>query len=96
MGKGDFLLHLGPERHERLRKAAEAEGTSMAQFLTDALEARICAGQPGAESVKSALRLVERAVRQLIDGPDPGDPGGFQAPSGEHKENHWDKLMSDG
>jgi hypothetical protein len=67
MGKGDFLLHLGPEDHERLRKAAGAEGMSMAQYLKEGLEMRIAAGRPSAMPLSEALRLVADVAGKLAD-----------------------------
>lgn len=81
MSKGDFLLHLGPEAHERLRQAAEKEGTSMAQLLKEGMEMRISAGQPGGGSLSEALRLVERAARELASRP-PEEPS-------------WERLLND-
>jgi hypothetical protein len=89
MAQGDFLLHLGPERRERLRKAAEAEGMSMSAYVLEALDVSIDAGQPGPASLTAALRLVERAARQLAEsGPVPelGTPAG----------DHWDRMLTDG
>lgn len=96
MGKGDFLLHLGPERHELLRKAAEAEGISMAQYLTQGFEMRLSAGRPGLESLTAALRLVEMAARRMLDEPLLVPLDAVNAPPDEHKQDRWDKLMSDG
>jgi hypothetical protein len=96
MSKGDFLLHLGPEAHERLRLASEKEGVSMAQLLKEGLELRLSAGQPSPRALMAALRLVERAARQLADGPDLAVSDPFQDPSAEHKQDDWDRLMSDG
>jgi HicB-like protein involved in pilus formation len=90
MPKGDFLLHLGPERHEQLRKAAEAEGVSMAQYLQETLDMRIAAGQPGSEPLTAALRMVERTARGLAQGLLPAPPPALQAPS---SPDSWEALM---
>jgi hypothetical protein len=89
MAQGDFLLHLGPERRERLRKAADAEGMSMAAYALEALDVCIEAGQPGPASLTAALRLVEQTARQLAGaGPAPqlGTPEG----------DHWDRMLDGG
>jgi hypothetical protein len=85
MAKGDFLLHLGEQAHERLRLAAEKEGTSMAQLLKEGLEMRISAGQPGGGSLTEALRLVGRAAQLLADS-GPGSP---------LDGDSWEALMKD-
>jgi hypothetical protein len=95
VSNGEVLLRLGPDI-ERLRKAAEAEGISMSQFLREGMEMRIAAGQPESASLTAALRLLERTARQLIGEPLPASPNGIKPPSDEHKKDHWDRLMSDG
>lgn len=95
VSNGEVLLRLGPDI-ERLRKAAEAEGISMSQFLREGMEMRITAGRPEAAALTASLRMLERTARQLADGCVLVAPGEVKPASDEHKQDHWDKLMSDG
>jgi hypothetical protein len=85
MAQGDFLFHLGPEAHERLRAAAEKEGISMAKLLREGMDMRIGAGQPGGGSLTEALRLVERAARRLAS----------EASSDGPEADSWEALLKD-
>jgi hypothetical protein len=89
MAQGDFLLHLGTERRDRLRKAAEAEGLSMAAYVLEALDMRIEAGRPGPASLTAALRLVAETARQRAEdsAPVPRIPPG---------PSSWDAVIQDG
>src|ERR1700728_3231631 len=88
MSNGDVFLRLGPD-HERLRKAAAAEGISMSQFLREGMELRIDAAQQGSTSLADALRLVEKAARMLAEaGPVPE--------LGTAEGDHWDRMLSGG
>jgi hypothetical protein len=88
MSNGEVLLRLGPDI-ERLRKAAEAEGISMSQFLREGMEMRMSAGQPGAPAMAAALRLLARTAAQLADdsAPVPRIPPG---------PSSWDAVIQDG
>jgi hypothetical protein len=95
VSNGEVLLRLGPDV-ERLRKAAEAEGISMSQFLREGMEMRMAAGQPGSAAITAALRLVERAARQLVDDPLGALAARDDKAPAERKQDHWERLMSDG
>ena len=66
MSNGEVLLRLGPAV-ERLRKAAEAEGISMSQFLREGMELRTSAGQPDSQAMAAALRLLASTALRLAD-----------------------------
>lgn len=89
MSKGDFLLHLGPEAHERLRLASEKEGLSMAQLLKEGMELRLSPGQPSSETLLAALALVARAARDLVE-------QGTPKPRPLSPADPWEALMQDG
>ena len=89
MAQGDFLLHLGTERRDRLRKAAEAAGLSMSAYALEVLDMSIEAGQPGPASLSAALRLVAQTARQLA-----GDAA--PVPRVAPGPASWDAVMQDG
>jgi hypothetical protein len=89
MPQGDFLLHLGLERRDRLRKAADAAGLSMGAYVLECLDMSIEAGLPGTAALTAALRLVEEAARQLADD---AAPVRRMAPG----PSSWDAAIEDG
>lgn len=94
MSKGDFLLRLDPDELDRVRKAAQAEGRTVSDFIREGIEMRLAeAGFPRSVTRESLLAELADTAAKLGKGyvlvPSaealpPGEPGS------------WSGIMDDG
>jgi hypothetical protein len=69
VGRGDFFLRLGPEKLDLVRKAAEAEGLSVSDFIREGIEMRLNGGsRPSSAGRRAALRELAHVLSRLDSG----------------------------
>lgn len=69
MGKGDYLLRMEPGDLERVRKAARAEGRTVADFIREGIEMRLAhAGFPRSATREALLEELAGVVSRLSRG----------------------------
>lgn len=69
VSKGDFLLRLDPEVLDQVRKAAEAEGATVSDFIREGIELRLAqAGTPRSESRADLLAEIADLALKLRSG----------------------------
>lgn len=88
MGAGRFLARLGPERHEKLAKAAGARGVSVNQLVCEAVDQLLEGGGVSSSEARKAALAELASVLPLLQ------RGFVLVPTAEADSNTWTGLMN--